>query len=103
MAQIFEKSNNCRKYNLDEYRSHYGWRVGGSNIPFEDFLRSEQRKLHQGKFFNHDFFIRYINSDDSNNVTGINLNRDALYFVNAGWANVRLLCNEIMHKCGNQN
>ena len=62
MAQIFEKSNNCRKYNLDEYRSHYGWRVGGSNIPFEDFLRSEQRKLHQGKFFNHDFFIRYITS-----------------------------------------
>ncbi|MFX1599806.1 MAG: nucleotidyltransferase domain-containing protein [Promethearchaeota archaeon] len=62
LAQIFKKSNNFRKYNLDEYKTHYDWRVGGSNIPFEDFLRSEQRKLHQGKFYNHDFFIRYIKS-----------------------------------------
>lgn len=67
MAEIFKKSNNCRKYNLDEYKSHYDWRVGGSNIPFEDFLRSEQRKLHQGKFFNHDFFIRYIISPKDRN------------------------------------
>jgi len=67
MAQLFKKPNNFRKYNLDEYKSHYDWRVGGSNIPFEDFLRSEQRKLHQGKFFNQDFFIRYIKSPKDRN------------------------------------
>jgi predicted nucleotidyltransferase len=64
IVQTFKKSNNVRKYNLDEYKSHYEWRVGGSNIPFKDFLRSEQRKLHQGKFFNRDFFIRYITSPE---------------------------------------
>ena len=62
LEQIFKKSNKIRKYNDDEYKSHYQWRAGGSDIPFEDFLKSEQRKLHQGKFMAHDFFIRYIKS-----------------------------------------
>jgi len=53
-------SNNCRAYNLAEYKTHYNWRVGGSGINFESFLRSEKRKLHQGKFNGVDFFIRYI-------------------------------------------
>ena len=55
-------SNNCRAYNLTEYKTHYNWRVGGSGINFENFLRSEKRKLHQGKFNGVDFFIRYIKS-----------------------------------------
>ncbi|MFX1328248.1 MAG: nucleotidyltransferase domain-containing protein [Promethearchaeota archaeon] len=62
MTPLFKKSNNIRKYNLDEYKSHYHWRVGGSNIPFETFLKIEQRKQHQGKFMDRDFFIRYIKS-----------------------------------------
>jgi predicted nucleotidyltransferase len=62
LAQLFKNSNNCRKYNIDEYKAHYDWRVGGSDIPFEDFLKTEQRKQHQGKFMNQDFFIRYIKS-----------------------------------------
>ncbi|MFX1380618.1 MAG: hypothetical protein ACFFA4_16165 [Promethearchaeota archaeon] len=62
LVNIFEKPNNCRKYTMNEYRSHYQWRVGGSDILFEDFLKTEQRKQHQGKFMNRDFFIRYIKS-----------------------------------------
>ena len=59
---ILEESNSLRMYNLEELKSHYNWRVGGSNISFEDFMRSERRKLHQGKFHGIDFFIRYIKS-----------------------------------------
>ncbi|MFX0105386.1 MAG: nucleotidyltransferase domain-containing protein, partial [Candidatus Hodarchaeota archaeon] len=59
---IFKKSNDCRKYNIDEYKNHYDWRVGGSGIPFEDFMKVEQRKQHQGKFLGYDFFVRYIKS-----------------------------------------
>jgi predicted nucleotidyltransferase len=59
---IFNKSNKCRKYTLEELKDHYEWRFGGSEIDFEDFLRSEKRKLHQGKFNGIDFFIRYIKS-----------------------------------------
>ncbi|MFX1358019.1 MAG: hypothetical protein ACFFA8_12145 [Promethearchaeota archaeon] len=62
LEEILEYSNTCRRYNSNEYRSHYHWRVGGSDIKFEDFFKSEQRKLHQGKFQNTDFFIRYIKS-----------------------------------------
>ncbi len=62
LKEIFKKRNNCRKYTLDEYKSHFKWRVGGSDISFEDFLKSEKRKQHQGKFMDRDFFIRYIRS-----------------------------------------
>jgi predicted nucleotidyltransferase len=62
LKKIFKKPNNCRKYTIDEYKSHYQWRVGGSDISFEDFLKSERRKQHQGKFMGYDFFIRYLKS-----------------------------------------
>ncbi|TFG26853.1 MAG: hypothetical protein EU532_08880, partial [Promethearchaeota archaeon] len=62
LKSIFNKSNNCNPYNLDEFKAHYNWRAGGSGITFNDFLKSEKRKLHQGKFFGLDFFIRYIKS-----------------------------------------
>ena len=62
LNEILERSNNCRKYTLEEFQYHFNWRAGGSNLSFEDFMRSEKRKQHQGKFFNTDFFIRYIKS-----------------------------------------
>ena len=61
---IFNKSNNCTQYNLEEYKAHYNWRAGGSGVSFNDFLKSEKRKLHQGKYFGIDFFIRYIKSPE---------------------------------------
>jgi len=62
-------SSNFRTYNYNEYKTHYDWRVGGSGISFENFLKSEKRKLHQGKFHGIDFFIRYIKSPSDWNGT----------------------------------
>jgi predicted nucleotidyltransferase len=62
LNDMLGESNQIRKYHLDEYKPHYSWRVGGSDISFKEFMRTEQRKLHQGKFHEHDFFIRYIKS-----------------------------------------
>lgn len=62
IKKIFQISDKCRLYNMEEYRKHYIWRVGGSNIPFTTFLKTEMRKLHQGKYQGIDFFIRYIKS-----------------------------------------
>ena len=62
LERIFQTSKVCRKYNSEEYHSHYKWRAGGSNVSYEDFIKSESRKLHQGKFRGTDFFIRYIQS-----------------------------------------
>ncbi|MFW9949127.1 MAG: hypothetical protein ACFFKA_03245 [Candidatus Thorarchaeota archaeon] len=64
LKEIYEKSNLCRKYTLEELIDHYSWRFGGSDINLEDFIKSERRKLHQGKFHNRDFFIRYIKSPE---------------------------------------
>jgi len=69
LKSIFQTSNSCRMYNLEEYKAHYKWRVGGSDISFGDFLKSEKRKLHQGKFHGIDFFIRYIKSPKDWNGT----------------------------------
>lgn len=62
LKKILKESKNCRKYNLEEFKAHYEWRAGGSDVTFENFMRSEKRKLHQGKFNGIDFFIRYIKS-----------------------------------------
>jgi len=64
LRKIFENSKTCRTYTLEEFGSHYDWRVGGSDVQFEDFLKSEKRKLHQGKYLGLDFYIRYIKSPE---------------------------------------
>lgn len=64
LKKTFGVSKSLRKYNMQEYRTHYDWRFGGSSFSFENFLKSEKRKLHQGKFNGTDFFIRYIKSPE---------------------------------------
>ncbi|MFX0187225.1 MAG: hypothetical protein ACFE8A_05760 [Candidatus Hodarchaeota archaeon] len=61
---ILNLHGNCRKYNMQEFYSHYKWRVGGSDISFDNFIQYEQRKLHQGIFKGFEFFIRYIKSPE---------------------------------------
>jgi predicted nucleotidyltransferase len=62
LKSLISNSIHLRQYTLQEYEKHYEWRAGGSVISFDQFIRTEQRKLHQGKFYNKDFFIRYIKS-----------------------------------------
>ncbi len=62
LASILRKNNFCREYTLSEYQTHYEWRVGGSDIPFDKFLFCEKRKLHQGMYKGFEFFIRYLKS-----------------------------------------
>ena len=64
LKKIFSVSKGLRKYNAQEYKTHYNWRFGGSSFNFENFLKSEKRKLHQGKYNGTDFFIRYIKSPE---------------------------------------
>jgi hypothetical protein len=64
LSTIFKDENGCRKYTFEEYKKHYRFRARGAGISFNDFLRSEQRKNHQGKYYGIDFFIRYIKSPE---------------------------------------
>ncbi|MHA1706969.1 MAG: hypothetical protein ACTSUX_12900 [Promethearchaeota archaeon] len=62
LKELFASIPNLRKYNSKELKDHYHSRFGGSNIEYKAYLFSEKRKLHQGKFKNVDFFLRYIKS-----------------------------------------
>ncbi len=62
LPRIFRQPNGCRKYNFEEFKDHYKFRAGGSGVSFNDFMKSETKKLHQGIFDGYDFFIRYIKS-----------------------------------------
>ncbi|MBD3216426.1 MAG: hypothetical protein GF311_27685 [Candidatus Lokiarchaeota archaeon] len=62
LPAIYEGENGCRRYTFDEYKSHYKFRAGGSGVSFNDFMKSERRKLHQGFYRGTEFFIRYIKS-----------------------------------------
>jgi hypothetical protein len=53
-------NNELRRYNLQEFKALYKSRVPNGVISFFDFLKYEDRKLHQGKFKNTDFFIRFL-------------------------------------------
>lgn len=64
LVSIFQDKNECRKYNFEEYKKHYRFRADGAGISFNDFMKSEIRKNHQGKYRNLDFFIRYIKSPE---------------------------------------
>jgi hypothetical protein len=64
LISIFQDINECRKYNFEEYKKHYRFRAAGAGISFNDFMKSEIRKNHQGKYHDIDFFIRYIKSPE---------------------------------------
>jgi len=47
-------------------------------------------------------FIKYINSYNTKATAGVELKRDALLLVNAGWVNVKRLCDAIKRECGSR-
>jgi tRNA 5-methylaminomethyl-2-thiouridine biosynthesis bifunctional protein len=47
-------------------------------------------------------FIRFLAGNEVDAVTGVDLNREGLLFVNAGWINVKRLCEVIRNECGNR-
>ncbi|MHA1720661.1 MAG: hypothetical protein ACTSWX_12205 [Promethearchaeota archaeon] len=63
IKENFQNQDNTyqlRPYTAHEFRNLYKTRASGSDISFQKFLQYEFRKLHQGKFRNRDFFIRFL-------------------------------------------
>ena len=53
-------TDELRKYTLSEFKQLYQSRVDDSGVKFFDFLKYEHRKLHQGKFREYDYFLRFF-------------------------------------------
>lgn len=75
IKENFQKQNEkppLSAYSIEDYRELYKSRAKGSSISFQKFLQYEVRKLHQGKFRNRDFFIRYLEHSNRDNYKNEN-------------------------------
>jgi len=55
-----DKSSSVKSYTTKELRQLFDFRSKDTSMPFEDFVRTESRKVLQGKFEAHDYFIRCV-------------------------------------------
>jgi predicted nucleotidyltransferase len=61
LTSIFEdKHGDAKPYSRRELKALFDFRSKDTATSFEDFLRTESRKVMQGKFNETDFFIRFI-------------------------------------------
>jgi predicted nucleotidyltransferase len=61
MKEMLEDKNSPFKaYDLDGLRELFDFRSKDTNVSFEDFVRTDSRKVSQGKFMGKHFFIRFV-------------------------------------------
>ncbi len=96
-ANAFSYSVQCLDH-LQSASSEQFWFKTG-NVLVDDSARLKKlTETHQYP----ENFIRYLGGDEAGRVTGIDLDRDALFFVDGGWVNVKLLCGALKRECGNR-
>jgi len=54
------RESSVRSYSLRELKELFDFRSKDTAIRFEDFVRTESRKVLQGKFMGRDYFIRFV-------------------------------------------
>ncbi|MFA5364217.1 MAG: hypothetical protein WC325_03440 [Candidatus Bathyarchaeia archaeon] len=62
-----DKTSPIKAYDLDGLRELYEFRSKDTAVSFEDFVRTDSRKVSHGKFMGKDFFIRFVK--DHNEIT----------------------------------
>jgi len=63
-ALMNDKNSKVRSYSREELRRLFDFRSKDTSMPFEDFVRTESRKVLQGKFIGRDFYIRCVKDWD---------------------------------------
>lgn len=73
-----------KPYTREELRKLFSFRAKDTAMNFEDFVRTEERKVLQGKFQNGDYFMRFVK--DWREITA---EYGALRYQNVGYAKIR--------------
>ena len=59
-VMLADKSNPIKAYDLEGLKDLFDFRSKDTNVSFENFVRTDSRKISHGKFMGKDFFIRFI-------------------------------------------
>jgi len=59
-ALVRDETSHLKPYSRQELRRLFDFRSKDTHTSFEDFVRTESRKVLQGKFHNRDYFIRCV-------------------------------------------
>ena len=57
---IAKEKSPVKSYSRNELKDLFGFRSKDTSMSFEDFVRTESRKVLQGKFESHDYFVRCV-------------------------------------------
>ena len=63
-ALLRSEESSIRSYDLEGLRNLFDFRSKDTIVPFEDFVRTESRKVLQGKFLGRDYFVRCVKDWD---------------------------------------
>jgi len=55
-----DEGNEISRYDLRGLKQLYRFRVKDTKVPFRDFVKTESRKVYQGRIFDRDYFIRFV-------------------------------------------
>ncbi len=73
-----------KPYSMEELQGLFRFRFEDTKIPFEDFVRTESRKVLQGRFKNRDYFIRFVKDWGE-----IHSEYGAIRYENVGYAKIK--------------
>jgi len=57
---MHETKSQVKAYSIEELRELFKFRIRDTKMPFKDFVRTESRKILQGKFEDREYFIRFL-------------------------------------------
>ncbi|MBS7637657.1 nucleotidyltransferase domain-containing protein [Candidatus Bathyarchaeota archaeon] len=60
LTQLMQEGKSVTSYSSSDLKRLYGFRFEAPQMPLEDFIRIERRKVSQGRFRGRDFFVRFL-------------------------------------------
>jgi predicted nucleotidyltransferase len=83
---IHETKSHVKAYSTEELRELFKFRARDTQVPFKDFMKTESRKVLQGKFKNREYFMRFVKD-----CSEINTEYGAVCYKNLGYAKIKAI------------
>jgi predicted nucleotidyltransferase len=83
---IAEEKSPVKSYSRSELKDLFGFRSKDTSMNFEDFVRTESRKVLQGEFKGHDYFVRCVK-----NWHEVNERYGSIFYRPAGYTSIRAM------------